>query len=266
MTPPLSVIVNSWNGLPYLETFVRSFKEHTPSEVELCVALDGCEDGSKEFIQDLGYKWVWNPHKGLSYSLNKAAEIATGEYYFWSSNDYVFSAGWYDRVQKYLHPYNYVTIDLIEPQENASFEPGGYFGSCPEEFDYEGFLAYATIRPQIINDRPGFAFGNGVFHSDRWKAVGGFDTRYDPYGTMDIDFIYAVHVSDSNMVFFCPRDVSLYHFVRATIRDKTHIAIPGRPEMFQKKHGVDIGAAYRIVEKDSLKKRHLLIGRGTPIA
>lgn len=262
MRPKLSVLVNSWNGLPLLETYIKSFQDHTPEDVELCIALDGCEDGSREFVEELEYKSVWNPHKGLSYSLNQAGDLATGEYYFWSSNDYVFSEGWYENLQKYLHPYNYITVDLIEPQERASFSPGGYFGSTPEEFDYEGFLECARNRPNTIKGRLGHAFGNGVFHSDRWKAVGGFDTRYDPYGTMDIDFIYAVFASHPDMIFFTPKDVSLYHFVRATIRDKTHIAIAGRPEMFQEKHGVGVGESYQIIERDSLSKASLLAERG----
>jgi hypothetical protein len=263
-TPFLSVLVNSWNGLSLLKTYLRSFKDHTPEEVELCIALDGCEDGSVEYVRDLGYKLAWNPHRGVSGSLNKAEELATGEYYFWSSNDYVFSEGWYQKLKKYMHPYNYISIDLIQPQE-VSCPPGGYFGTTPEEFDYEGFLACAKERPNILKDKLGYAFGNGVFHSDRWRAVGGFDTKYDPYGTMDIDFLYSVCKSDPNMVFFCPHDISVYHFVRATIRDKVHIAIEGRPEMFERKHGVGTGDAYRIIEEDSLGKRDLLAERGTPI-
>ena len=82
--PRVSVIMAVHNGLPYLEEAVDSILNQSLRDLEFIIVEDASTDGSAEWLASLddprlrivGNKW----NKGLTYSLNKAIDLAQGEY------------------------------------------------------------------------------------------------------------------------------------------------------------------------------------------
>ena len=83
-TPKLSVIMSVHNGLPYVEEALASILSQTFTAYELIVVDDASTDGSAEFLaacRDERLRLVTNEHNlGLTKSLNKALDLAQGEY------------------------------------------------------------------------------------------------------------------------------------------------------------------------------------------
>jgi len=256
----LSVAVNSWDNVECLDLFVRSFQENTVGDVELCVALDGSPQESIDLVEAAGVKYVWDEHKGIGPSMNNALSLCTGEFVFWASDDYVLMPGWDQNVLKYLHPEHYFSVELVEPFP-GSFPPAANFGTSPGVLDYKGLMDYFSNRHLLIQGYLGKIFGNGIFHLQRALDVGGFDLGYNFGGMNDIGFYYKLYRHYQDMIFFTPRDISVYHFSRATKKKHPDLVMTP-PSVFLEKNGVSVDEAYRNIERRSLNRRSILESRG----
>ncbi len=256
----LSVAVNSWDNVECLEIFLRSFKENTSGDVELRVALDGSPQESIDMLESNNITYVWDEHKGIGPSINNALGLCSGEYVFWASDDYVFMPGWDENVLKYLYPDHYISVDLVEPLKGSCL-PMADFGPSPELLDYEGLMSYFATRHTIIKGRLGMVFGNGIFHLGRALSVGGFDSGYSFGGLNDIGFYYKLFRHYEDMIFFTPKDVSVYHFSRATKNKHPNLETTP-PSVFEEKNGTDFSNAYKLIEARSKSMRQKLEDRG----
>lgn len=81
--PKLSVVLPVYNGLPYLEAALSSVLHQSFHDFELIVVNDGSTDGSDAIIEKLDdprVRYLRQPNKGLSATLNRGISIAKGRY------------------------------------------------------------------------------------------------------------------------------------------------------------------------------------------
>ena len=83
--PRVSVIMGTYNGAAHLEQAVGSVLGQSLTDLELIVVDDGSEDSTHEILsrvadRDQRVRWVANDENmGLSYTLNRAITMASGE-------------------------------------------------------------------------------------------------------------------------------------------------------------------------------------------
>lgn len=82
--PKISVIMSVYNGMPYLKDAVESILNQTYKNFEFIIVCDASTDNSWKYLKSLKEKRIRlinnKKNLGLAASLNKALELATGDY------------------------------------------------------------------------------------------------------------------------------------------------------------------------------------------
>ncbi len=262
MVSKISVAVNSWDCLDALKLFVKSYLDNTDDKenTELCIALDGSSHESITFLNqvsvDNNLTWEWSEHSGISASINNAFALCSNEYTLWASDDYVFMPDWDKKLRKYLHPEHFIGIYTFEPH-NSPFPSRG-------TLDYPKLVEYLANTHNMLSGELGYAFGNGVFATDKMRKIGGFDVNLIE-GSMDGDFIYRMHKAFPELIFFRPGDISFYHFSSSTRGNHPELleSCDNDTEVFFRTHGHDRGRPlYEKIKAHCKNKSHILESRG----
>jgi glycosyltransferase involved in cell wall biosynthesis len=94
--PLVSIVMPSFNQVPYLETALRSVLEQDYPRIELIVIDGGSTDGSLALLQRYAPRlasWVSEPDAGQADGINKGLRRATGEIVAWLNSDDVYLPG-----------------------------------------------------------------------------------------------------------------------------------------------------------------------------
>lgn len=140
----LTVITINYNNLSGLQRTIPSIVSQTYTGFEFIVVDGGSTDGSKEYIasQERIDNWVSEPDNGVYHAMNKAVQMAHGEYcIFMNSGDTFFSAQVLEQCIYRLRNFDYI---------------------CGRSVYMEQDNAYPFIPPKEIN--LDFLFVNALCH------------------------------------------------------------------------------------------------------
>lgn len=122
--PYISVVLPTKDRLQYLKSAIPGFLEH--DEVgELIVVIDGCQDGTLDFVQGLAasdqrVRFVDNiRNRGLPYSRNKGIDLARYEYVFTGEDDLELTEGFFRTLLAHMHA---TAADVISGRNIFRFE------------------------------------------------------------------------------------------------------------------------------------------------
>ena len=91
----LSIVTITWNSEEFLEQTIRSVVGQSYPGIEYIVVDGGSTDGTLEIIkryEERIDRWISEPDNGIADAMNKAIELATGEFiYFLHSDDFLAS-------------------------------------------------------------------------------------------------------------------------------------------------------------------------------
>jgi GT2 family glycosyltransferase len=191
-TPPISIIMLSWNGLAYTRMCVESVLRNSRQPFELIVIENGSRDGSLEYLRGIeGIQLIENAtNRGFAPAVNQGLAVARGDWVVLLNNDTVVPPGWLERL--IAHGERDRTIGLIGPMSNhtAGYQlvrpvPYGedlgameqYAGEFGQRFDGQGLAApraigfCLAIRRELIQRIGGLdeVFGNGSFEDDDYS-------------------------------------------------------------------------------------------------
>lgn len=95
----VSVIINVYNGVPYLAEAIESVLAQSYRTVELIVVDDGSDDGTAELAQGYGpvLRYVHQPRAGIGAARNRGVELAQGDYLAFLDADDRFAPDKLDR-------------------------------------------------------------------------------------------------------------------------------------------------------------------------
>jgi glycosyltransferase involved in cell wall biosynthesis len=81
--PLVSVIINVYNGVPYLAEAIESVLAQTYESVELIVVDDGSDDGTGKLAQSYGssLRYVRQPRAGIGSARNHGIKLAEGAFF-----------------------------------------------------------------------------------------------------------------------------------------------------------------------------------------
>ena len=105
--PKVSVVMAVYNEQPYLEKAVQSVLDQTFGDFEFIIVNDGSTDGSKEVLEwfkgvDDRIQLVHQENRGRPASLNRAIEVARGEYIARMDGDDISHPKRFERQVQYL--------------------------------------------------------------------------------------------------------------------------------------------------------------------
>lgn len=176
MTPKVSVILPSYNHEQYVEAAVRSVMGQTGVDFELIVIDDGSKDRSPEILkrlsEELGFKYIHRPNKGVVATLNELLALTCGRYVCSFSSDDIMPP---ERLKK--------QSDFLEAHPDAV----ACFGQIVPLYD-DGSLGEMDVRylrsvPQVTFEES--FLGKKALHGcaemfvrEKIMAFGGYDSRY----------------------------------------------------------------------------------------
>lgn len=192
--PVFSILIPSWNNLPYLKKCVESIRKHSTFHHEIVVHVNEGRDGTLEWVKEQGLSHTHSDgNAGVCYGFNGPASLATSSLLVLSDDDYYYTPGWdkflLDEVRALDHIYFCITGTMIEhsgSRYNSVIENRDY-GKTVEVFDEQKFLSeYAAIP---FHDWNGGNWYPMVLHKHIWNLIGGLSTEYTPGMASDPDMM-----------------------------------------------------------------------------
>jgi len=189
----LSVLIPTWNNLPYLKLCMRSLRSHSRHKVQYILIINEGIDGTLEWVKEQGdIDFVYAPENiGICYGLNSARSLVRSEYLVYANDDMYFLPAWDEVLLKEVralgHRHFMLSATMIEakPTKNPCIVQADY-GSTPEDFREEELLQKYTSH--MREDWSGSTWPPNMVHRDLWDLVGGLSVEFSPGMYSDPDF------------------------------------------------------------------------------
>jgi glycosyltransferase involved in cell wall biosynthesis len=191
-SPYFSILIPSWNNLPYLTLCVNSIRLHSVVPFELVVHLNESNDGSKEWVEaqeDIAFSYSQN-NVGVCHAMNAMRDLASADYLLYLNDDMYVLPGWDVALKNEIDSCGtqkfFFSSTMIEPraQSNCSIEAN--FGNSIENFQEEKLIH--SYRQFEFHDWQGSTWPPNVVHKDLWDLVGGYSVEFSPGMYSDPDF------------------------------------------------------------------------------
>ena len=191
-SPYFSILIPSWNNLPYLTLCVNSIRQHSVVPFELIVHLNESNDGSKEWVEaqeDIAFSYS-QKNVGVCHAMNAMRDLAAADYLLYLNDDMYVLPGWDVALKNEIDSCGtqkfFFSSTMIEPraQSNCSIEAN--FGNSIENFEEEKLIH--SYRQFEFHDWQGSTWPPNVVHKDLWDLVGGYSVEFSPGMYSDPDF------------------------------------------------------------------------------
>lgn len=188
-----SILIPSWNNLPYLKLCVESIRKHSTHPHEIILHLNEATDGSLEWAKEQGLKFTFSPENvGVCHALNQASTLATTGFIAFLNDDMYVLPGWdlalWKEIEALPHRMWFLSGTMIEPTftRNACAIAPNDFGRTVEDFQEERLLN--TFRSLPKADWSGATWPPNVVPKELWDHVGGYSEEFSPGMSSDPDF------------------------------------------------------------------------------
>jgi glycosyltransferase involved in cell wall biosynthesis len=187
-----SILIPSWNNLPYLELCVGSVRKNSAVPHEVIVHVNDGSDGTRQWVRDQGLAHTWcERNAGVCWGLNAAASLARTPYVVYLNDDMYACPGWdvalWATAEAMAAQRFYLSATMIEPSgSNRAAYAGRDFGRTAESFRERELLAAlpGLSRP----DWSGASWPPNIVSRELWELVGGYSVEFSPGHSSDYDF------------------------------------------------------------------------------
>lgn len=210
-----SIIIPTWNNLPYLQLVLDSLKRHSAHEHQIIVHVNDGSDGTLAWVREQGIEHTASPANiGICHAVNWAAARATREYVVYMNDDMVCCPGWdaalARRIGQMPSDLFMLSGTMIEPVDTGNpcvvvrdFGRDAQTLRAQELFDAAPALARA--------DWLGATWPPTLVHRDWWNKLGGYSSELSPGMSSDNDFSMKLWHAGCR-VFLGVGDSLIYHF------------------------------------------------------
>ncbi len=192
-----SVVIPTWNNLPYLQLCVASLRRYSAYPHELLVHVNDGRDGTLAYVRAEGLRHTHTPaNVGVCRAVNQAAALATRPYLAYCNDDMVALPDWDVALvagarRHGLPELAWLSATLIEgfghhPLFLADGDRYNY-GRTAAQFD-EGRLLRDLPRLRTLKgDVQGSTAAPNLLRRTLWQRVGGFSEEFSPGAGSDPD-------------------------------------------------------------------------------
>jgi GT2 family glycosyltransferase len=187
-----SIIIPSWNNLPYLKLCVESIRKNSRLKNQVIVHINEGNDGTLDWVKqqpDLDYTFSEN-NIGICYALNAARKLMVTNYLVYMNDDMYTCPDWdfilVDEIKQIGHSRFFLSSTMIEPYEGNNCVIVKNYGTDIGSFNEDELLKeYSSLA---FNDWQGATWPPNVVHKDVWDLVGGYSEEFSPGMYSDPDF------------------------------------------------------------------------------
>jgi glycosyltransferase involved in cell wall biosynthesis len=204
-----SIIIPTFNNLPYLKICIASIKKNSKFEHEIITHINDGSDGTEKYLISEKIKYtITNYNAGICVGVNLAANEATTSYILYAHDDFYFCPGWDEvllsEVKKISHNNFYLSGTMMN-NGPLKFDCGNKL----ENFDEKKLLKnYKNINHY---DFQGSTWAPHLIHKETWDKVGGFSEEFFPGTGSDPDLNMKLW-NKGVRIFKGINDFKVYHF------------------------------------------------------
>ncbi len=217
-----SIIIPTWNNLPYLKTCLDSIKKHGKYNHQIIIHINDGSDGTLEWVKENHFNFTHSDdNTGVCFAFNAAASLATSEYLCLIDDDNFLLPDWdfylFEEIEKIGHPYFALSATKIENKKTFNpcvIAPFDY-GNDLESFEEKKLLE--TYKSLPFQDWNGSSWYPMVIHKNIWNLVGGMSVEYSPGMYSDPDFMMKLWMAGVRY-FKGVNNSRSYHFMSRSVR------------------------------------------------
>ena len=219
--PLFSIIIPTWNNLPFLELCINSILKNSTFQHQIIVHINEGNDGTLEWLEKNKIEFTHSKQNiGICLACNEAATLVKTDYILYLNDDMYACPEWdkklYDAILEYGKEDFYFSGTMIERVEtNWKCTSSGHdYGSSPENFREDELLK--DLPKLKISDWNGASFPPSIMHRRIWNLIGGFSIEFSPgmYSDPDISRkLWEVGVRNFRGI----GDSLVYHFMSKSI-------------------------------------------------
>jgi glycosyltransferase involved in cell wall biosynthesis len=187
-----SIIIPSWNNLPYLQFCIDSIRKNSLLPHQIIVHVNEGKDGTLEWIKnqpDIDYTHSTD-NIGICYALNYCRQLMTTDYLLYINDDMYVCPGWdktlYEEIEAVGHKYFFLSSTQFEPVTENPCCISANYGSTLETFREADFVKEFNTYQK--SDWQGATWPPNVVHKDIWDLAGGYSIEFSPGMSSDPDF------------------------------------------------------------------------------
>ncbi len=216
---PFSILIPTWNNLPFLKLCCRSIKEHSQGQHQIILHINDGSDGTLDWVKAEGYDFTHSSENiGICRAVNLACDLARHDHIVYLNDDMYVLPDWDTALQATIQELEgqmfMLSATMIEPTDsgNPSVIVGNY-GRKLDDFREAELLA--NFRAASKADWNGASWPPLLIHRDLWHAVGGFSIEFSPGMYSDPDLTMKLwHLGCR--IFKGVADSRVYHFQAAS--------------------------------------------------
>jgi GT2 family glycosyltransferase len=189
----LSILIPTWNNLPYLRLCVDSLRRHSCEPHEILVHVNDGADGTLQWVREQGLAFTHSRgNVGICLALNQLAAMARGQWLLYLNDDMFCTPGWDRELLAAADRCGarpvFLSSLLVEPERTSNVLVNvADFGREPAAFDEQGLLHHAST--QRFDDIDGAASQPTLVRRADWQLVGGYSLEFGPGMSSDDDFL-----------------------------------------------------------------------------
>ena len=215
-----SIVIPSWNNLPFLRLCVASLRRHSARAHQLLVHVNDGSDGTRDWIAREGIEHTaTDANVGICEAVNLAAAHARSDCVLYVNDDMVAAPGWDGALERALarvgdQPSFMLSGTMIEPVATGnSCVVVADFGRDPDRFDLDRFAREAPGLARA--DWLGATWPPTLVSREAWHRVGGYSIEFSPGMGSDNDFSMKLWHAGCR-AFLGVGDSLFYHFSKAS--------------------------------------------------
>lgn len=143
--PKVSVVVTCYNKAPYIAECIESLLNQTHKPHEVIVIDDGSQDNSREVINSLPVKYVYQANAGVSHARNKGLDMVTGDYFILIDGDDKLKPNYIERCLEEMKG----DVQIVTTDFEGLGEWEGMIHNYPHPFNREQ-LKTAQTFPSVM--------------------------------------------------------------------------------------------------------------------
>lgn len=186
----ISIIIPTYNNLPYLKLAIASIKKNSTYNNEIIIHINDGSDGSLIYVKENNHKFTYSKvNNGICIGCNKAAALSKYDLILYGHDDMYFCPNWdkvlIDEVKKLDTKLFYLSATMINGDTKLNGHLNFYAGENIDTFDEK--LLLENFKQLDNYDFQGSTWAPHLIHKDVWNTVGGFSEEYTPGTGSDPD-------------------------------------------------------------------------------
>lgn len=187
-----SILIPSWNNLPFLQKCVESIRKNSAFPHQIIVHINQGQDGTYDWVKsqaDIDYTYS-EENIGVCYALNTARTLIKTPYLLYLNDDMYLCPGWdtalLEEIKSIGHDLFFLSATVIEPVASSNCVIEKNYGQDIASFQEEKLLQ--EFNQWEKKDWSGATWPPNILPVKLWDYVGGYSIEFSPGMYSDPDF------------------------------------------------------------------------------